>query len=60
MIGTGRHQKGYIFRKGNGWYLRYYDFVAAPGGELLTEGEVQEAGRLRTLIQVEDVRKIVG
>ena len=32
MIGTGRHQKGYIFRKGNGWYLRYYDFVAAPGG----------------------------
>jgi len=20
-----RHQKGYVFRKGNGWYLRYYD-----------------------------------
>lgn len=27
-----RHQRGYIFRKGNSWYLRYYDRVAAPSG----------------------------
>lgn len=32
MTGTGRHQKGYVFRKGNRWYLRYYDFVVAPNG----------------------------
>lgn len=32
MTGTGRHQKGYVFRKGSGWYLRYYDFVVAPSG----------------------------
>jgi len=24
MKRNGRHQKGYVFRKGNGWYLRYY------------------------------------
>ena len=32
MTGTGRHQKGYVFRKGSGWYLRYSDYVVAPNG----------------------------
>ncbi len=27
-----RHQRGYIFRKGDGWYLRYRDYVVAPNG----------------------------
>ncbi|HET7349182.1 MAG TPA: tyrosine-type recombinase/integrase [Acidobacteriaceae bacterium] len=27
-----RHQRGYVFLKGNGWYLRYYDYVVAPDG----------------------------
>jgi hypothetical protein len=27
-----RHQQGYVFRKGNGWYLRYYDYAAVPDG----------------------------
>lgn len=26
-----RHQKGYIFRKGSVWYLRYYDFAESHG-----------------------------
>jgi hypothetical protein len=34
MTGTStqRHQQGYVFRKGNGWYLRYYDSVVASDG----------------------------
>ncbi len=27
-----RHQKGYIFRKGGNWYLRYREFVVQPDG----------------------------
>jgi integrase len=29
-----RHQRGYIFRKGSAWYVRYYDFRPC-GGQLL-------------------------
>ena len=32
MTRTRRHQKGYLFRKGGGWYLRYYDFEVASNG----------------------------
>ena len=32
MTSSRRHQKGYIFKKGSGWYLRYYDSVIAPDG----------------------------
>jgi len=37
MKRTRRHQKGYVFRKGNCWYLRYYDT------------EVQEDGTINTV-----------
>ncbi|MFZ0333783.1 MAG: hypothetical protein WAN10_01395 [Candidatus Acidiferrales bacterium] len=30
-----RHQRGYIFRKGSSWYLRYYDFEQECGGQLM-------------------------
>lgn len=29
-----RHQRGYVFRKGSYWYLRYYDHEACPDGTL--------------------------
>jgi integrase len=29
-----RHQKGYVFRKGDNWYLRYYDFELQPDDKL--------------------------
>lgn len=32
MTNTRRHQQGYVFRKGNGWYLRYYDSVVSTDG----------------------------
>ena len=32
MTSTRRHQKGYIFKKGSSWYLRYYDSVVGPDG----------------------------
>jgi integrase len=32
MTSAQRHQQGYIFKKGQGWYLRYYDSVVAPDG----------------------------
>jgi integrase len=32
VTSTRRHQQGYVFRKGNGWYLRYYDSVASSDG----------------------------
>lgn len=37
------HQNGYIFRKGNYWYLRYYDRVIQPDG---TELKVQKCHQL--------------
>ncbi len=30
MKRSRRHQKGYVFRKGSFWYLRYYDFEVHP------------------------------
>ena len=33
MTRARRHQQGYVFRKGNGWYLRYYDYAVEPGGK---------------------------
>jgi integrase len=32
MTDPRRHQSGYIFRKGGGWYLRYYEQVSVTGG----------------------------
>jgi len=32
--GNGRHQEGQIFRKGNGWYLRYRESEYQPDGSL--------------------------
>jgi integrase len=33
MTSSQRHQQGYIFRKGDSWYLRYYEQVGIPGGQ---------------------------
>ncbi len=35
MTRTRRKQKGYVFRKGRKWYLRYYDYVYFAGAEPL-------------------------
>jgi integrase len=32
-----RHQQGYIFRKGDSWYLRYYEQVAVPEGVTISK-----------------------
>ena len=29
-----RHQKGYIFRRGRSWYVRFYDSVVQPDGSI--------------------------
>jgi len=34
MKRTRRHQKGYVFKKGSAWYLRYYDLIVGPTGEV--------------------------
>src|SRR5437899_1945177 len=39
-----RHQKGYIFRKGNAWYLRYY----APDGHQACRKLADFSDRCRT------------
>lgn len=31
-MSSRRHQKGYVYRKADRWYLRYYDHVSAEGG----------------------------
>lgn len=33
MKRTRRHQKGYVFKKGSAWYLRYYDLIVGSAGE---------------------------
>jgi integrase len=33
MKRTRRHQRGYVFKKGSAWYLRYYDHVMGAAGE---------------------------
>jgi integrase len=42
----GREQKGYVFRKGNSWFLRYWD-------SLLADGTVVRKQRCRRLADVE-------
>jgi integrase len=32
VTSSRRHQKGYIFKKGNGWFLRYYDSTFGADG----------------------------
>ena len=32
MTASKRHQKGYVFRKGNSWFLRYYDYQQQSDG----------------------------
>ena len=34
MKRSRRHQSGYVYRKGNFWYLRYYDHEVQPDGTL--------------------------
>ena len=34
MKRTRRHQKGYLFKKGSTWYLRYYDRVMGAAGDV--------------------------
>jgi integrase len=34
MKRTRRHQKGYVFKKGSTWYLRYFDNVVGPSGDV--------------------------
>ena len=34
MTRTRRHQKGYVFKKGSTWYLRYFDNVVGPSGDV--------------------------
>lgn len=29
-----RHQKGYLYKKGSLWLLRYYDYEVLPGGTI--------------------------
>lgn len=43
MTRTRRKQKGYVFRKGHKWYLRYYDYVYCVGAE------AQHVQKCRTL-----------
>ena len=38
-----RHQKGYLYRKGNLWMLRYYDFELGADGAII---RIQKARRL--------------
>jgi len=40
-----RHQKGYVFRKGDNWYLRYYDF------ELLPDDKLQKVQKCKKLAE---------
>jgi integrase len=32
-----RHQRGYLFRKGGFWYVRFYDNVAQPDGRIVRQ-----------------------
>src|ERR1035438_2180381 len=34
MKRTRRHQKGYVFKKGSTGYLRYFDNVVGPSGDV--------------------------
>ncbi len=43
MKRNGRHQQGYVFRKGSGWYLRYYQGERQPDG---SERAVQKCVKL--------------
>jgi integrase len=43
MSRTQHHQKGYIFRKGGFWYLRYREFVAT------SDGTIKQAQKCRNL-----------
>jgi integrase len=44
MKRSRRHQKGYVFRKGNSWYLRYYDY------EIQTDGTIKLVSKCRKLV----------
>lgn len=55
-----RHQKGQLYRKGSGWYLRYYDTLIEPDGtpkrKLLTRKVAPYCSRYHCK---EDVRPLV-
>ena len=52
MKRTRRHQKGYLFKKGSAWYLRYYDRVLGPAGSVEHKQKCRKladaVGRYRT------------
>src|SRR5579862_6247060 len=52
MKRTRRHQKGYLFKKGSTWYLRYYDRVMGAAGDVEHKQKCRKladvVGRYRT------------
>ena len=52
MKRTRRHQKGYLFKKGTAWYLRYYDRVMGTAGDVEHKQKCRKlteaVGRYRT------------
>jgi hypothetical protein len=42
VTSSRRHQKGYIFKKGNGWFLRYYDFASGPEGSVRRQAKCKK------------------
>jgi integrase len=42
VTGSHRHQQGYIFRKGQGWYLRYYDAEVTSSGETIRKAKCKK------------------
>jgi integrase len=52
MKRTRRHQKGYLFKKGAAWYLRYYDRVMGTAGDVEHKQKCRKltetVGRYRT------------
>ena len=52
MKRTRRHQKGYVFKKGSAWHLRYYDRVIGSAGDVEHKQKCRKladsVGRCRT------------
>jgi hypothetical protein len=55
-----RHQKGYVFRKGNFWYLRYRQPELQKDGASMLVQEVQEARGVWWSISLEEIRQNFG
>jgi integrase len=59
VTASHRHQQGYIFRKGQGWYLRYYDAVVTPSGVTMRKAKckklVDYGGKFRSKSSVKSL-----